>query len=136
VTDTPVVAHGDGSPAVVLASRYGGAAAVDSSYGHDTVDAPRGSWAEGMTVARDELGFGYFDWLTAVDQLDAAEDPGFDVVVYLWSMDRRAHLLRSLHIKERLTRRLAARGTMPTVHHLQGAGGDQVPPRIPIGNGP
>jgi NADH:ubiquinone oxidoreductase subunit C len=35
----------------------------------------------------------FIDFLTAVDQLDAVEDPGFDVVVHLWSMDRREHLL-------------------------------------------
>ena len=60
------------------------------------MDVPRESWVDAMTVARDELGFGYFDWLTAVDQLDAEEDaggPGFDVVAHLWSLDRRAHLL-------------------------------------------
>lgn len=76
-----------------IADRYGGAGAVDSSYGQDTVDVPRGSWAEAVTLARDELGFGYFDWLTAVDQLDAADEPGFDVVAHLWSMDRKEHLL-------------------------------------------
>lgn len=87
------------SPAAELAGRYGGTGAVDSSFGQDTVDVLPGSWVEAMTAARDELGFGYFDWLTAVDQLDAVEDPetglgpGFDVVVHLWSMDRRAHLL-------------------------------------------
>ena len=47
---------------------------------------------EALTVARDELGYGYFDFLTAVDQLDA--DPtGFDVVVHLWSLTDHAHLL-------------------------------------------
>jgi NADH-quinone oxidoreductase subunit C len=45
-----------------------------------------------LTSARDELGFSYFDWLTAVDQLDAP-DPGYDVVAHLWSLDRREHLL-------------------------------------------
>ena len=56
-------------------------------------DVPPGSWVQELTAARDEQGFTYFDFLTAVDQLDAAEDPGFDVVVHLWSMDRREHLL-------------------------------------------
>ena len=56
-------------------------------------DVPPGSWVQELTTARDEQGFTYFDFLTAVDQLDAAEDPGFDVVVHLWSMDRREHLL-------------------------------------------
>ncbi|HMD11320.1 MAG TPA: NADH-quinone oxidoreductase subunit C, partial [Marmoricola sp.] len=56
-------------------------------------DVPPGSWVQELTAARDDQGFTYFDFLTAVDQLDAAEDPGFDVVVHLWSMDRREHLL-------------------------------------------
>jgi NADH-quinone oxidoreductase subunit C len=54
------------------------------------IDPPE--WVAALTAARDD-GFTYFDWLTAVDQLDAAEDPGFDVVVHLWSMVRREHLL-------------------------------------------
>lgn len=83
------------SPAEQLAARYAAdpGAAVDSSYGQDTVDVRREAWTEALTTARDELGYGYFDWLTAVDQLDADPDPGFDVVVHLWSLDRRAHLL-------------------------------------------
>jgi NADH-quinone oxidoreductase subunit C len=78
-----------------LAARYGGRAAVDSSYGQDTVDLPPELWVDALTTARDELGFGYFDWLTAVDQLDATDDggPGFDVVAHLWSLDRHEHLL-------------------------------------------
>jgi NADH-quinone oxidoreductase subunit C len=95
VTDQDDAVRGGAAvaPAAVLAGRYGERAAVESAYGQDTVDVPRDSWADALTVARDELGFTYFDWLTAVDQLDAAEDPGFDVVCHLWSLDRREHLL-------------------------------------------
>ena len=75
-----------------LAGRYGGAP-VESAFGQDTVDVAPGSWVAALTTARDELGFTYFDWLTGVDQLDAAEDPGVDVVAHLWSLDRREHLL-------------------------------------------
>jgi NADH-quinone oxidoreductase subunit C len=57
------------------------------------VDVAPAAWVEALTAARDEQGFTYFDFLTAVDQLDAPEDPGFDVVAHLWSVDRRAHLL-------------------------------------------
>jgi NADH-quinone oxidoreductase subunit C len=84
---------GDGGPGAALAGRYGEPARVESAYGQDTVDVPRGSWVDALTAARDELGFSFFDWLTAVDQLDADEDPGFDVVCHLWSLDRREHLL-------------------------------------------
>jgi len=89
-----------GSAAETIASRYAGAARVESAFGQDTVDVPRASWVDAMTAARDELGFDYFDWLTAVDQSDAADPgddtgggPGFDVVAHLWSLDRREHLL-------------------------------------------
>jgi len=83
-------------PADTFAGRYAEQARVESAYGQDTVDVPRGSWVDAMTTARDDLGFGYFDWLTAVDQLDAPDDaggPGFDVVAHLWSLADRAHLL-------------------------------------------
>ena len=80
-------------PARALAGLYGDRGSVDSAYGQDTVDVPQESWVEALTVARDELGFGYFDFLTAVDQLDADPHPGFDVVVHLWSLTDHAHLL-------------------------------------------
>ena len=80
-------------PAEVVARRYSGEGAVQSAFGQDTVDVPRGFWAAALLTARDELGFTFFDWLTAVDQLDAADEPGFDVVCHLWSLPRREHLL-------------------------------------------
>lgn len=48
----------------------------------DRVEVPAGEWVAAVTAARDE-GFAFFDWLTAVDQTDAPEDPGFDVVCHL-----------------------------------------------------
>lgn len=79
-----------------MTSPYGERARVEVAYGQETVDVPRESWAAALTTARDGQGFTYFDWLTAVDQLDASEDaggPGFDVVAHLWAVDRREHLL-------------------------------------------
>jgi NADH-quinone oxidoreductase subunit C len=78
------------SPAGALADRLQGT--VDTSYGQETVDVPRAEWVSAHQVAR-ELGFTFFDWLTAVDQLDDADNPGFDVVCHLWSMEAHAHLL-------------------------------------------
>ena len=48
----------------------------------EVVDVPLDEWASQVSelVAQ---GFSYFDWLTAVDQTDAAEQPGLDVVVHL-----------------------------------------------------
>src|SRR5688500_19422421 len=39
-------------------------------------------WVETVTRARDAA-YDFFDWLTAVDQTDDAEAPGFDVVCHL-----------------------------------------------------
>ncbi len=68
---------------------FGPAARAESSYGQLTVDVPVADWVASLRLARDELGFTYFDWLTAVDQLA----DGFDLVVHLWCMERREHLL-------------------------------------------
>ncbi|WP_137120639.1 NADH-quinone oxidoreductase subunit C [Segeticoccus rhizosphaerae] len=45
-------------------------------------DVVVGEWHETLAGLRDG-GFDYFDWLTAVDQTDAEEDAGFDVVCHL-----------------------------------------------------
>ena len=45
-------------------------------------DVPLQEWVAALSVARDE-GFDFFDWLTAVDEMDAPQDPGFDVVCHL-----------------------------------------------------
>ncbi len=53
------------------------------------VEVPPARWVEALTVARDELGCEFFDWLTAVDELD----DGFAVVTHLWSPTEHHHLL-------------------------------------------
>jgi NADH-quinone oxidoreductase subunit C len=68
---------------------FGPDARAEEAYGQVTVDVPVSGWVEALTRARDELGFRFFDWLSAVDQLDE----GFDVVVHLWSLEGRQHLL-------------------------------------------
>ena len=88
------------SPAEQIAARYGEQARVESAYGQETVDVPATSWVDALTAARDELGFSFFDWLTAVDQTDAAEEPGFDVVCHLWSVDRSEHLFLRTRVPE------------------------------------
>jgi NADH-quinone oxidoreductase subunit C len=45
-------------------------------------DVPLAQWLEALRAARDE-GFDFFDWLTAVDQSDDAQEPGLDVVCHL-----------------------------------------------------
>jgi NADH-quinone oxidoreductase subunit C len=75
-----------------LAARFG-VREPESAYGQVTVDLTPESWAAALTAARDEHGFTYFDWLTAVDETDAEDAAGLDVVAHLWSVDRREHLL-------------------------------------------
>ena len=52
-------------------------------------------WVGALTEARD-AGFGYFDWLTAVDQTDDAESPGFDVVCHVMDVSTPKSLRRML----------------------------------------
>jgi NADH-quinone oxidoreductase subunit C len=69
---------------------------TSSAYGIPTVDVPVVRWLDALRLARDELSFDYFDWLSAVDELD----DGFSIVVHLWSMTTRSHLL----LRTRVTR--------------------------------
>ena len=39
-------------------------------------------WVRAVTDARDR-GYVFFDWLSAVDETDAAQDPGIEVVCHL-----------------------------------------------------
>jgi len=45
-------------------------------------DVPLQEWTAALTAARGE-GFDFFDWLTAVDETDAEESAGFDLVCHL-----------------------------------------------------
>jgi NADH-quinone oxidoreductase subunit C len=54
-----------------------------------TVTVPPAGWLAALAWARDELGCDFFDWLSAVDELDA----GVAVVAHLYSLAGRHHLL-------------------------------------------
>ena len=54
-----------------------------------TLDVPPGDWLAALAFGRDVAGCDFFDWLTAVDEQDA----GFAVIVHLYSIERRHHLL-------------------------------------------
>jgi NADH-quinone oxidoreductase subunit C len=58
-------------------------------FARPTVDVPVDAWVPAVARARHELGYDFFDWLSAVDELDA----GFTVAVHLWSIARREGLL-------------------------------------------
>jgi NADH-quinone oxidoreductase subunit C len=64
-----------------ITAALGPNAACSTSYALVTVDVPREDWVASVVALRDELGFTYFDFLTAVDELES----GFDVVLRLWS---------------------------------------------------
>ena len=64
------------------------------------VTVPRERWVEQVRSARAD-GYAFFDWLSAVDETDAATDPGMEVVARLVDprptpeRDRRSMLLRT-----------------------------------------
>ncbi len=64
-------------------SRSGGGA-----HARVTVDVPVDRWAAAVRTAR-ELGYDFFDWLSAVDELPG----GFTVVAHLWSIAGREGVL-------------------------------------------
>src|SRR6266496_4124183 len=56
-----------------------------------TVDVSPARWRDALHAARDdaELGCDFFDWLSAVDELDE----GFRIVAHVWSTTRRRGVL-------------------------------------------
>lgn len=68
-------------------------------------DVPLQEWTAALTAARDE-GFDFFDWLTAVDQTDAEETPGFDIVCHLMNSSTG-------HSTQRALARLLVRTRVP-----------------------
>lgn len=71
----------------VVASVSGGG----SGHSRATVDVPPTRWYAALRAARDNAGLAcdFFDWLSAVDELD----DGFAVVAHLWSTRRRDGVL-------------------------------------------
>ena len=57
----------------------GRAATVEDGFGPVSVDVPADRWVDAVRLARDALGCTFFDWLSAVDELD----DGFRVVCHL-----------------------------------------------------
>jgi NADH-quinone oxidoreductase subunit C len=51
--------------------------------GTPVIDVPATTWVEAARHARDSLELDFLDWLSAVDQMDAAENPGLDVVLHV-----------------------------------------------------
>jgi NADH-quinone oxidoreductase subunit C len=74
------------------------AVAPDAGFGPPTVDVDAPDWHSSVVTARDRLDCYFFDYLTAVDELE----DGFSVVVHL--ARRRPGTVESLLIRTRLDR--------------------------------
>jgi len=77
-----------------LAAQVGGVLSLSggNAFARPTLDVPAERWADAVRAARDD-GLDFFDWLSAVDELD----DGFRVVLHLWSTsEHRGLLLRTL----------------------------------------
>ncbi|WP_230421272.1 NADH-quinone oxidoreductase subunit C [Actinomadura soli] len=70
-------------------ARFGDEITTEETFGGLAVGVPHEHWLDALTFARDDLSCGFFDWLTGVDELDE----GFAVVVHVYSLERRHHLL-------------------------------------------
>jgi len=66
----------------------------------ERLEVPAADWVGAVTEARD-AGFGFFDWLTAVDQADDADAPGLDVVCHLMDV-RTSKPLRRIIVRTRV----------------------------------
>ena len=64
-------------------------AACEVSQGMVTAVVPPARWLAALAFARDDLDCDFFDWLSAVDEMDA----GLAVVVHVYSLGGRHHLL-------------------------------------------
>jgi len=64
-------------------------------------DVALAEWTDALSAARDE-GFNFFDWLTAVDETDAPENPGFDLVCHLMNSHTGRGALARVLIRTRV----------------------------------
>src|SRR5215217_1206240 len=88
-----------GARTLATLTQVGVAGATASVSGGDaharaTVDVPDAAWHTAVLALRDQLGLDFFDWLSAVDELDE----GFAVLAHLWSTTARFGLLLRTHI--------------------------------------
>src|SRR5215813_8869220 len=64
------------------------------AFARATIDVAVGGWTRLVRAARDELGCDFFDWLSAVDELDR----GLAIVVHVWSTAGRDGALLRTHV--------------------------------------
>jgi NADH-quinone oxidoreductase subunit C len=77
------------TPAELLTALAIDGATVSDAFGQLTVDVPAEGWLAAATATRDGLDAGFFDWLSAYDDVDA----GLAVVVHAWSVERRESVM-------------------------------------------
>ncbi len=75
-------------------------------------DVAPDEWVAAAASLRDE-GFRFFDWLTAVDQSDDEQTPGFDIVLHLYDTSEPAPMREQL-----LRTRLPAGQALPSLTRL------------------
>ncbi len=80
--------------AAALVHRAGPGGRASEGFGMWTVEVPVDGWRSALYAARDEHGLRFFDWLSAVDELDE----GFRVVTHLLDRDTVTHLLISTRV--------------------------------------
>jgi len=78
-----------GGELLAEAARHLPGARCAAEEGTVTIDVPREEWLAALAFARDTAGCDFFDWLTAVDE----QEKGLAVVVHLYSIEDRQHLL-------------------------------------------
>jgi NADH-quinone oxidoreductase subunit C len=78
------------------------------AFARATVDVPAPRWVSALTAARDELGCDFFDWLSAVDEMDE----GYSVVAHVWSTRRRHGVL----VRTRISGQSPAVGSIVEVY--------------------
>jgi len=69
---------------------------VSETYGDVVVDVSPPNWVAAVTVARGDLRLSFFDWLSAVDELDGV----FTVVTHLYDPQRRQRLMLRTRVGE------------------------------------
>lgn len=74
--------------AASIGERFPDATTSVDAFGVVLADVPAAAWVEAATFVRDHGGCTYFDWLSAVDDLDE----GFAVVLHVYSVTDRVHV--------------------------------------------
>jgi NADH:ubiquinone oxidoreductase subunit C len=92
-----------------FAETFGDVAQVEDGFGPVAVDVPPEQWTAAVRLARDGLGCTFFDWLSAVDELD----DGFRVVCHL--ADHRVGAVDHLLLRTLVPRDAAVLPSLATV---------------------